>query len=127
MLLKMECTLDFILLSADAFRLAKEFFFFPPVCLSCLPPPLRCSLTSMPVYTTLTVAYCKERIGNVSLIKGRDIKMVFLIVSPHVHKHSRLSAKLGFVEMPLRMIAGTESECGRRTYAHADAQGILTG
>lgn len=53
--------------------------------------------------------------------------MVFLIVCPHVRKHSRLSAKLDFVEISLRMIAGTKSDCGRRMYAHADAQTILTG
>lgn len=79
MLLKMEYSLDFILPSVDASRLAKEFlFFFWLVCLSCLPPPLWRCLTSIPLYTTLTAAYCKERIANASLIKGRDVKNGFL-------------------------------------------------
>lgn len=121
MLLKMEYSLDFILPSVDASRLAKDFlFFFGLVCLSCLPPPLWCCLTSIPLYTALTAAYCKERIANASLIKGRDSL-------PTCRKHSRLSAKLGFVEISLRMIAGTKSDCGRRMYAYADAQSILTG
>lgn len=128
MLLKMEYSLDFILPSVDASRLAKDFlFFFWLVCLSCLPPPLWCCLTSIPLYTTLTAAYCKERIANASLIKGRDVKNGFLNSLPTCRKHSRLSAKLGFVEISLRMIAGTKSDCGRRMYAHADAQSILTG
>lgn len=55
------------------------------------------------------------------------MKNGFLNSLPTCRKHSRLSAKLGFVEISLRMIAGTKFDCGRRMYAHADAQSILTG